>query len=205
MILYLFAMEDEAKDVIKSLELESGYPFPLYEDNNNLISITGIGKTNASFVTSFLCGKYNISKIVNLGFVGAVGSFRVKDVLIVTKALYHDVDVTMFGYEKGQIPKMPTTYHSNNELVKLLPDYAGVTLYTGDYFMMEKIEDNYIADMEATAIFQVAHRLNIPMISIKVVSDIIGNDNHLDEYSEFEKVGSIFISEIYQKLKGVIL
>lgn len=204
MILYIFAMEDEAKDIIKDLELVKDRMFPLYRSNNNLYAITGIGKTNASFVTSYLAGKYPITKIVNLGFVGAVGNFKIGEQLLVEKARYHDVDVTMFGYEKGQVPKMPAYYEITQHQINEFPTIRRVNIYTGDYFMLEEIDTNYIADMEVTAIFQVAYRLNLPVYSFKVVSDIIGSNNHLADYSEFEAKGSLLIKELYNEISEVI-
>lgn len=201
MRLYLFAMLDEAKNIVNGLEVYEGFPFPLYKKDENLIAITGIGKVNSSFVTSYVLSKFNINEIVNIGFVGAFGSFNVGDVVIVSKALYHDVDATMFGYEKGQVPKMPKYYHSSEELVKKLPNFKKSTLLTGDYFMTKEVSYNFIADMEGAAIFQVAHRLDKKILSIKIVSDIIGGNNHLEDYKEFERIGSNNIYQLYLRLE----
>ena len=204
MILYIFAMEDEAKDVIKSFDLVENKPFPIYKKNDKLATICGIGKANAAFVTGYVTGKYEVSKIVNLGFVGAVGNFRVGDKVMVQDAKYHDVDLTMFGYEKGQIPKSPAVFNSLDNQNPKFDKYKKVNIYTGDYFMVEKIENNYIADMEVTAIFQAGERLGIPVYSFKVVSDIIGGTDHLDEYKNFESIGSKIVKELFDEISEVI-
>lgn len=202
MRLYLFAMLEEAKDILTEYELVQDKPFHLYKNETSLLAITGVGKVNASLVTSFLIGTYNITSIVNMGFVGAIGDFSIGESLIVNKALYHDFDLSIFGYEKGQVPRLPVYYESNKELLKGINITKTATLYTGDYFMTESNLTNYIADMEAVAMFQVAHVFNIPMISIKVVSDIIGSNDHIEEYKVFEKNGSKIIFEVYKKIKG---
>lgn len=204
MRLYLIAMLDEAEKIIENYELIQEVPFPLYKKGDNLVAITGIGKVNSAFVTSNVISNFTVDEIINIGFVGAFGDFSVGDYVLVSKAIYHDVDATMFGYKKGQVPKMPEYYISKNKNLSKLDDLSKSILYTGDYFMTESIDDNYIADMEATAIFQVAHRLNIPVLSVKVVSDIIGGSTHLEDYQEFEKVGSNNINKLYLKLEELL-
>lgn len=204
MRLYLFAMLDEAKDVVVGLKRHEKYPFPLYKNDEKLIAITGIGKVNSSFVASYLSAKYQIKEIINIGFVGAFGDFYVGETVLVSKAIYHDVDATMFGYKKGQVPNMPEFYQSDKTLQDKFPSYKRSTLFTGDYFMTSEISLDFIADMEATAIFQVGHRLNIPVLSVKIVSDLIGSIDHLDEYKEFEKQGSKNIFDIYLKIEEVL-
>lgn len=194
--LYVIAMEDEAKDIIEQFNLVHLKPFPLYESKNTLVAITKIGKVNASLVLSYLLAKYNINIIVNIGFAGANGNYNIGDILMIDNARYHDFDLTLFGYELGQVPNLPSNYSSDLNLMKLFK-YKKSMLFTGDYFMSEKRTNNYLVDMEATSFFQVAHIMNKDIIVFKVVSDVIGKEKHLEEYSEFEKKGSQIIKEIF--------
>lgn len=199
MILYLIAMDSEAKDIIDSFSLIQEKPFKLYKKNNTLLAITGIGKTNASFVASSLLSTNKVSKVINLGFVGAYGDFKIGDLVVVKEALYHDFDLQLFNYELGQVPGLPTKYQSNNNDLLKFSDLKSSVLYTGDYFMTKKIIINAIADMEATAIFQVGYRLNIDVLSLKVVSDVIGVESHIDDYNEFEQNGSSKVKELFER------
>lgn len=204
MTLFVIAMLSEANAIIKEFKLIKETPYKLYKKENILVALTGIGKVNSALVTSIVASEYKVSNIVNLGFVGAFGDYKVGQIVKVKDAVYHDFDLTVFGYEKGQVPNLPTVYHSNESIISKLSEYNETTLYTGDYFMMEKLEGNYIADMEGVAIFQVAHLLNIPMISVKVVSDIIGSDEHINDYINFEEVGSSIVFEAYEKIMEVL-
>lgn len=196
MHLYLIAMESEAKDLIKDAKLIFNKPFALYELDNNLIAITRIGKVNAAFTLSYLNNKYDIKRYFNLGFVGALGNFKIGEIYQVIDAKYHDVDVTAFGYENGQIPGMPPSFKSKD-----LKIYPNAKLLTGDTFLTKDLGGNYLIDMEGTALFQAAHLLDQELISVKIVSDVIGSKEHLDEYSEFEASGSKDIKEIYKRLE----
>lgn len=194
--LYVIAMEDEAKDIINQYSLIHLKPFPLYQNGNTLLAITKIGKVNAAFVLSYLLAKYNIDKIINIGFAGANGNYNIGDILIINDARYHDFDLTIFGYELGQVPNLPTNYTSDLKLMEKF-NYKKSILYTGDFFMSKANTNSYLVDMEATALFQVAYILNKKIIVFKVVSDIIGREKHLDEYKHFEKNGSSIINEIF--------
>lgn len=204
MRLYLIAMLDEAKDLVNEFEIIQEKPFLLYKKRNEILAITGVGKVNSSFVTSFMISSYNIKEIINIGFAGAYGNFKIGDVVFVSKALYHDVDATAFGYKSGQIPQMPEYYEPKDYMKNLFIDYKKSTLLTGDYFVTKNIGDNYIADMEGAAIFQVGYRMNIPTISIKIVSDLINSEDHLSKYNKFEKIGSKNIRELYLRLEALL-
>lgn len=203
MILYLIAMDSEAKDIINSFELVQETPFKLYKNNKSLLAITGIGKTNASFVTSFMLATNKISKIINLGFVGAYGDFNIGDLLIVKEAKYHDFDLQIFNYDLGQVPGLPTIYSTKSEDLFHFLNLNQVRLYTGDYFMTKPIELNCIADMEATAIYQVGYRLNVDVISLKVVSDVIGKESHISDYNDFELNGSRKVKDLYERCASI--
>lgn len=197
MNLYLIAMIDEAKDLIEGSKLIFDKPFNLYQKDNNLIAITRVGKVNASFVFSYLINKYQFNKVFNIGFVGALGNFKIGEIYQVEKAKYHDFDATAFGYEHGQVPGLPAEFKSKNVGV-----YPLAMLLTGDTFLTKKISENCLIDMEGTALFQVAYLNNIDLVSIKVVSDVIGSKNHLEEYRNFELIGSKIIKEIYEVLEN---
>jgi adenosylhomocysteine nucleosidase len=67
--------------------------------------------------------------------------------------------------------------------------------------MTNAVDIPYIADMEGAALYQVAYNFNIPMVSVKIVSDIVGMKDHYKQYKKFESsVGASLINDIYQKL-----
>jgi adenosylhomocysteine nucleosidase len=75
------------------------------------------------------------------------------------------------------------------------------TLYTGDQFITEKMPFEGVVDMEGAALYQVAYVYKKPMISIKIISDVIGKKS----YQSFEmNQGSQRIAKIVHQLKEVL-
>jgi len=74
-------------------------------------------------------------------------------------------------------------------------------LYTGDQFITEQMPFEGVVDMEGAALYQVAYLYHKPMISIKLISDVIGQ--HSYQTFDLEK-GSQAIAHMVLKLKEVL-
>ncbi len=174
MKLIVAAMQEEAK-LIKDCD----------------VIITGVGKVNAAHKLTEALMKHNVTAIYNVGFAGASHHYHIGDMIIIEQVRYHDFDLTFFGYEKGQVPHMPAAFKSDEQLIKkaqsLFPNAKLGELFTGDYFMTKHVDQPYIVDMEGASFYHVAHLKNVPIISIKIVSDIVGMDNHYEQYKSFEQ------------------
>lgn len=196
MILICAAMHEEVSEILK-------HPHPGVD-----VLITGIGKVNAAAQLSKYLATHQVKSIYNLGFAGASSHFQVSDVIAIEKAIYHDFDLSLFGYEKGQVPGFKPFFLSDPMMLNNIFQWHNVkvsTLYTGDYFMTETKKTPFVVDMEGAALYQTAKMFNIPIISIKVISDILGMDKHYENYKAFEsEKGALQLLEIYQKLIGGI-
>jgi adenosylhomocysteine nucleosidase len=99
---------------------------------------------------------------------------------------------------------MPLTYESDPQLLetcKKISFQSIDTLYTGDQFITEKMPFEGVVDMEGAALYQVAYLYHKPIVSIKVVSDVIGKKS----YQSFEmNQGSERIANIVKQLKEVL-
>ena len=81
---------------------------------------SSVGKVNAAIGTTLMIEHYRPLIIINTGSAGAVEpSMQIGDIIIAQQILHHDVDTTAFGYAKGQIPKMPTTFDANPDLIEI--------------------------------------------------------------------------------------
>lgn len=197
MRLYLIAMLDEAKDIIESFSKIEDTQIELYEKEDVMVAITAIGKVNAAMSLAYILARYNnIDKIINIGFAGAYGNYEVGDNVLVKEAIYHDFDLTAFNYEHGRVPNIKEKLITKEKYLKLFYDFKQTKLYTGDSFQTETISDNYLADMEGGALYHVSYLFNKEIFSMKVVSDVIGNNN-TKSYEEFEKIGSKNILNLY--------
>ncbi|PKK98319.1 MAG: 5'-methylthioadenosine/S-adenosylhomocysteine nucleosidase [Tenericutes bacterium HGW-Tenericutes-2] len=193
MILVVMAMNEEAKEILEN------------QSSNKKVLLTGIGKVNAASKLSAFLATNQVDAIYNLGFAGASKPYHVGDIVLIEKARYHDFDLTLFGYQKGQVPGLPEAFESSRELLNhaksVLTSFEIGQLFTGDYFMTEEKNESFIVDMEGTALYHVAHQFNIPILSIKVISDVMGMDNHFDSYKKFEReFGAQTLLRIYQSL-----
>ncbi|WP_088102580.1 5'-methylthioadenosine/S-adenosylhomocysteine nucleosidase [Halalkalibacter urbisdiaboli] len=169
---------------------------------------SGIGKVNAAIGTTLLIQLFQPDQIINTGSAGGFHQdLQVGDIVISTEVRYNDVDATVFGYEFGQVPRMPACYTPNEELIHLAEKAAekvGVTavkglILSGDSFMSdhERVEslkqqftNPYCAEMEAGAIAQVCHQFNIPFVIIRSLSDIAGSDAKVS-YDQFLETASV--------------
>lgn len=168
-----------------------------------MLLTTGVGKVNAAFGLTSVLSTYDVSYVINIGLVGGFSPLSSGDMVFVSSATYHDFDLSIFGYPKGQVPQLPVCYEPDHGLTQTIQHKMNLTpvkLYTGDTFLTTVIEPNAICDMEGAAYFQVAHLLNTKLISIKIVSDIVGEPSQLDDYSAFESACSLRFKALIEQL-----
>lgn len=168
-----------------------------------MIMTTGVGKVNAAFGLTSVLSTYKVDYIINVGLVGGFKPLNPGDMVFIQSATYHDFDLSIFGYDKGQVPQLPTNYLPDPIITKQVQSKLNLTetkLYTGDTFLTEVIEPNSVCDMEGAAYFQVAHLLNTPMISVKIISDIVGEPSQLEDYSVFEAQCSIRFKSLIEQI-----
>ena len=156
---------------------------------------SGIGKVNAAMATTILIERFSPEHIINTGSAGGFSDkLEVGDIVVSSEVVHHDVDVTAFDYEYGQVPGMPATFEADRSLVdsamKAIDqlDVKGEVglIATGDSFMedpkrvneiREKFPTMIAAEMEAAAIAQVCHQYNLPFVIIRALSDIAGKES----------------------------
>ncbi|HDL4298888.1 TPA: 5'-methylthioadenosine/S-adenosylhomocysteine nucleosidase [Mannheimia haemolytica] len=172
--------------------------------NNTRVALlqSGIGKVTAAIGTTLLIQLTQPDMIINTGSAGGLDpDLNVGDILISTEVRYHDVDVTAFGYEIGQLPANPPTFSPNEQLVELAQKEAKKAGYnvvsglicSGDAFIngndkINQIRQNFpnvvAVEMEAAAIAQVCHGFNLPFVIVRAVSDVADKESHLS-FEEF--------------------
>ena len=207
----------------------AGYTFYQGQINNNDVVIvqSGIGKVAAALATAILIDKFNPDYIVNTGSAGGFDtSLKVGDIVVSSEVRYHDVDVTAFGYEMGQLPANPAAYVSDKTLVtsaqkgiELLDGIQTMVglITTGDTFMTKdddivKARANFptmaAVEMEGAAIAQTCHQFEKPFVIIRSLSDIAGKESptSFDEYLETASINSSqLVVNMLDALKGQTL
>ncbi len=199
------AMEEEVSLLRENIEKPSvetiagcEYTSGTMKGHEVILLRSGIGKVNAAMSTAILLQHFTPDAIINTGSAGGFDpSLNVGDVVISTEVRHHDVDVTAFGYEYGQVPQLPPAFTADSLLkqtainsVKELGDVQVVSglIATGDSFMndpvrVDAIRDKFVdlqaVEMEAAAIAQVAHQFQVPFVIIRSLSDIAGKKSDL--------------------------
>lgn len=207
----------------------AGYTFHQgqLEGNDVVIVQSGIGKVAAALATAILIDKFQPDYVVNTGSAGGFDAkLKVGDIVISSEVRYHDVDLTVFGYDIGQLPANPAAYIPHETLVnaakegidKLVNIQTMVGLITtGDTFMTKeddiaKARANFptmaAVEMEGAAIAHTCHQFNVPFVIIRSLSDIAGKESptSFDEYLETASINSSqLVVNMLNALKNKVL
>ena len=154
---------------------------------------SGIGKVMSAMSVAVLADHFQVEAIINTGSAGALAEgIAVGDVVIADKLVYHDVDVTAFGYAYGQMAGQPLYFGSDKNFIARIQEslsqveqtwHLGL-IATGDSFIagddkIASIKSHFPAvlavEMEGAAIAQAAQALDLPFLVIRAMSD---NANH---------------------------
>ena len=189
-----------------------------------VLNQSGIGKVAAALSTGLLCQVFQPDFIINTGSAGGFDAeLNIGDIVLSKEVRHHDVDVTAFDYEIGQVPKMPAAYTADPKLLELakacISKIDGVQvkeglICTGDQFMckpeqIDPVRANFpemlAAEMEAAAIAQVCHQFKTPFVIVRSLSDIAGKDSPVS-FPEYLKVAAqnatTFIVHMLEALKS---
>ena len=215
----IFAMQEELIELKKYLHINNEkkiYDLIFYEatlNNQNIIlTESGIGKTNAARTTQILIDYYKPEAIFNIGVAGGIAkNLKVGDIIISTSLVQHDFDITAFDHPKGYIPNIGNTIPIDNNLLnttKTILDtnnvaYKEGVIASGDIFctkesMATKINTQFNAlcvEMEGASIAQTAYLSKTPCLVIRSISDCPDNNNKVT-YEEFLETSSKKVAQI---------
>ena len=170
------------------------YPVGEYE---LYVLSSGVGEIAAAAGTQYLITKYNVELILNFGVVGALTEeMSEKKICIVKEVCHYPFDLTEIdNVEQGRYTEFPDRYiQTTPELIaraqEVYPDLTAVRCASGDRFVGNEKDKRYLHDefgadiceMEAAGIILTCVRNQIPVMSIKMVSDSVHGG--ADEFRE---------------------
>ena len=196
----LSAMTKEHKQLTSLLadartECDGNYEFAIGQLGQNTLILMqcGMGKVNAAVGTTVLIRRYHPDCVISTGCAGGIdASLKVMDVVVSTATVYHDVSIP--GYEHGQMQGLPARFRSEQELVDVAKMAHPGLICTGDQFISDRAQLDRIkaqfpealaVDMESAAIAQTCFLHAVPFVSFRILSDTPGSDQHLQQYFNF--------------------
>lgn len=197
----MFAMDAEMKffaSKLENLQQKTLHQRTFYTGvvGNKIITavISGMGKVNAAICAADLISVFKTDLVLNIGISGGLDtSLKIGDFVVGTDIVYHDVWCGNPN-KYGQIQNLPEMYHSAPELTTKLSQYRQGLLCCGDYFvekaeMLQDIKAKFPAalavDMESAAIAQTCYLYNVPLLTVRQISDVPGSENHAEQYATF--------------------
>ncbi|MBE1554634.1 5'-methylthioadenosine/S-adenosylhomocysteine nucleosidase [Sporosarcina limicola] len=179
---------------------------------------SGIGKVNAAIATTLLLNNFKPDVVLNTGSAGGFKeSLEVGTIVISDEVRHHDVNVTAFGYEHGQVPGQPAAYLADPKLIEIARsavEEIGIHAHdtgliaSGDTFMsdaahVEQVRGQFptmiAAEMEAAAVAQVCHQFETPFVVIRALSDIAGKESSIS-FDEFLPIAARHSTDIVLKV-----
>lgn len=198
MIAIIGAMKSEVEQLtarMESVEMISQTGMNFYQGKlagkEVVVVQCGVGKVNAALCTQILADRFDVSAIINTGIAGSLqAEVNIGDVVLSEDAIYHDMDVTVFGYAPGEVPGIgQPSFPADQWLVQLAKESCeeanpeiGVfvgRIVSGDQFIMSREKKDwlkanfggYCTEMEGAAIAHGAWRNQIPFLIIRAISD----------------------------------
>ncbi|MFA3792629.1 5'-methylthioadenosine/adenosylhomocysteine nucleosidase [Aliiglaciecola sp. SL4] len=199
-IAILGAMDQEVallKETLENVEVSEYAHLNFYSGQLNGVDVVvvkcGIGKVAASVATTILIDRFAPDFVVNTGSAGGFDKdLSIGDLVIGTSVQHHDVDLTHFGYERGQTYGMPAIFPCEQRLIEAAEHAAKDVVHvkskrglicTGDSFigcddaasrLRDLFPDMRAVEMEGAAIGQTCYMLDTPFVVIRSLSDIAG-------------------------------
>lgn len=203
------AMEEELKLLVENLEdksqetvLSNVYYSGRYGEHELVLVQSGVGKVMSAMSVAILVESFKVDAIINTGSAGAVATgLNVGDVVVADTLVYHDVDLTAFSYDYGQMSMQPLYFHSDKTFVSTfeavlskeeMTSKIGL-IATGDSFIagQEKIDvikghfpQVLAVEMEGAAIAQAAQATGKPFVVVRAMSDTAAHDANIT-FDEF--------------------
>lgn len=210
------AMEEELrllKAELESIETHNIYGIEMLTGQlgqHELILVkSGIGKVNASLSTSLLIERFQPDYVINTGSAGGLSpQLKIGDLVIADSLAYHDVDVTAFGYQYGQMAGMEASFHPDQNLIQVASQeyrklgreaHQGL-IVSGDQFVNLSSRIDWIrqqfplalaCEMESTAIGHTCQSMGTPYLILRAISDKANEEAAVDFDSFILQAGAV--------------
>lgn len=204
---------EELKSKMFDVKITDKAGMEFYEGTLNgaqtIVVRCGIGKVNAALCVQILADVFHVTHVINTGVAGSLNAkLDIGDILVSKDALHHDMDVTIFGYQLGEVPQMGCReFPADDRLISLAMESCAKVnsdihcltgrVVSGDQFISDKsVKEKLIsefhgdcAEMEGASIAHGAYLNKIPFVIIRAISDKADDSAEMD-YPSFERTAA---------------
>lgn len=188
-ILFVIAMEKEAKDLAQKLNLkeENG----IFKNENISLIITGIGKQRTAInLTKFLENNLKPDLIINVGYVGSTNC-KIGSWINVNNSYNYEWQI--LDEEKYELEGLNKRILEDLDYVKNLPCYSAESFVTET-----NIKNEVLFDMELHSVYVICQLYGIKLVSLKKVSDNLCLDEY---YKNIERKDVMELTSCIELLK----
>ena len=197
----------------------------LLDGINVVIVQCGVGKVNAALCAQRLIMQFGVTHVINTGIAGAMAhGLKVQDIVVSENAVYHDFDVSGFGYPKCKVPGMDTIdFAADKNMIEAtvkafdsLEEAKGHSIIrgriaSGDQFIRSKDQKDTIrsncdpacVEMEGCAIAHACFINKTPFVVIRCMSDM-ADENADDTYSFNEEEAAVLSARLVRSMIKMI-
>lgn len=181
-ILIVCAMQKESNLIAQKLDLKQ-INENLWRKNNISLLIAGIGKQRTAIsLTKYLCKFSKPDLVINVGYAGST-DIKIGSWVNITKSYNYEWEIP--GEEKYSF------LDYGNQALNIINDndIEKVECYSAECFVTKTDLKGHIAfDMELHSIVVICDMYNIPVISLKKISDNLSIDDYYDNTLNNENV-----------------
>jgi adenosylhomocysteine nucleosidase len=195
MIGAVIAMQSEAEILLNQMQVENtvtvcgktvhvGKAF----GKDVCLCVCGVGKVNAALGVQLIISEFHADKILNFGVAGGLNSgTKLCDVYEIGAAVQFDFDLTQLNgtrigtldeYSENYLPLSPVNLFPK----KNLGTSDRFNDSSADFELLTKELNADIRDMEGGAIVQGAIKANLPVYSVKAISDVAGSGSTTEQF-----------------------
>jgi adenosylhomocysteine nucleosidase len=188
-------------------------------------SSCGVGKVNAAAVTTQLILAFSLDFILNFGVGGGFHpSQQVLDYVVADSFVYADVDLCNLGFTFGQLLGESAVFLADSSFLAIAksvePELRHRVHYgrfgSLDQFVRRSkpqviaeiqsaLPDVICVEMESTAIAHVCAKFGVPVMAVRVVSDVaIADVDETKVFTETLSEGARLVAEFVAKIVGAI-
>ena len=153
------------------------------------VCVCGVGKVNAALGAQLLVSKFDAEKLLNFGVAGGLNKdVELCGVYQIAEAVQFDFDLTQLnGTKIGTLDEYTENYLDLNLLdvpfeKKKLGTSDRFNDSPADYKLLTEDLDADIRDMEGAAIVQAAYSAELPVYSVKAISDVAGSGSTTEQF-----------------------